>query len=71
MIMKKLTYAALFVLGTLSFAACDSSTSTTGESDERVISTDTVSTEVEVEETVVETDTMTRTREVETDTSNK
>lgn len=67
MTMKKLMYAALFVLGTLSFSACDSSTSSTAESDERVISTDTVSTEVEVEETVVETDTTTKTREVETD----
>jgi hypothetical protein len=64
--MKKLMYAAMFVLGTLSFSACDSSTSTT-ESDERVVDTDTVSKEVEVQETVVETDTTTRTREVETE----
>jgi hypothetical protein len=64
--MKKLMYSALFVLGTLSFSACDSST-TANEADERVIDRDTVSTEVEVQETVVETDTSTRTEKVETD----
>jgi archaellum component FlaF (FlaF/FlaG flagellin family) len=65
--MKKLIYAAMFVLGTLSFSACDSSTNSTTEADEKVIDRDTVSTEVEVQETVVETDTSTRTREVETE----
>ena len=69
MTMKKVMYAALFVLGTLSFSACDSSTSSTTESDERVIDRDTVGTEVEVEETVVETDTTTRTQTMETDTT--
>lgn len=67
MTMKKLIYAALFVLGTLGFSACDSSTTSTTESDERVIDRDTVGTEVEVEETVVETDTTTRTETRETD----
>jgi uncharacterized protein YcfL len=65
--MKKLIYAAMFVLGTLSFSACDSSTNTTTEADEKVIDRDTISTEVEVQETIIETDTSTRTRSVETD----
>jgi archaellum component FlaF (FlaF/FlaG flagellin family) len=69
--MKKLMYAAMFVLGTLSFSACDSSTSSTTEADEKVVDRDTVSTEVEVQETVVETDTSTRTRTVETDTTKR
>ncbi len=68
--MKKLLYAAMFVLGTLSFSACDSG-SKTGGGDEKVVDTDTVAKEVEVQETVVETDTTTRTREVEADTTKK
>ncbi len=67
--MKKIVYAAMFVLGTLSFSACGNSGTTNTDENETVIDRDTVSTEVEVQETVVETDTTTKTREVETDTT--
>ena len=56
----------MFVLGTLSFSACDNAGTSTTDENETVIDRDTVSTEVEVEETVVETDTTTQTETVET-----
>ena len=67
--MKKLMYTAMFVLGTLSFSACDSSSTSTTGGDEKVVDRDTVSQEVEVQETVVETDTTTKTRTVEADST--
>lgn len=66
--MKKAIYAAMIVLGTISFSACESKTNTT-EADETVVDTDTTS--VEVEQTVVETDTTTKSQTIETDSTNR
>lgn len=63
-------YAAMIVLGTISFSACESKTNTSDtEADETVVDTDTTS--VEVEQTVVETDTSTKTQTIETDTTKR
>ena len=65
--MKKIMYAAMIILGTISFSACENKSSTDAEADETVVETDT--TAVEVEQTVVESDTTKRTETIETDTT--
>jgi hypothetical protein len=67
--MKKMIYAAMIVLGTISFSACENkSNSSDSEADETVIKTDT--TAVEIEQTVVESDTTKNTKTIETDSPN-
>ncbi|QHT69603.1 hypothetical protein GXP67_24615 [Rhodocytophaga rosea] len=65
--MKKIMYAAMIVLGTISFSACENKGTSDAEADETVVETDT--TAVEVEQTVVESDTITKTETIETDTT--